>query len=90
MPDDAVYYLSHQNSNLTEEMSPLLGSITDIERRLRFAREAFGAPPDATNIWLGPDDAVTSLHKVIQILLEPLLLFAPSHTHTHTHTHTQI
>jgi hypothetical protein len=64
LPNDAVYYLSHQNSNLTEEMDTLLGCVSDIESCLSFARDAFGVPPDATNLWLGPDDAVTSLHKV--------------------------
>jgi hypothetical protein len=64
LPNDAVYYLSHQNSNLTEEMDTLLRCVSDIESCLSFARDAFGVPPDATNLWLGPDDAVTSLHKV--------------------------
>jgi hypothetical protein len=76
LPNDAVYYLSHQNSNLTEEMDTLLGCVSDIESCLSFARDAFGVPPDATNLWLGPDDAVTSLHKVSFYYFHFFLLFS--------------
>jgi hypothetical protein len=55
----AVYYLSHQNSNLSEQMPTLFTEINE----LAFARAAFAAPPDAVNMWLGPAAAVTSLHK---------------------------
>eukprot|EP00041_Stephanoeca_diplocostata_P022912 m.553986 g.553986 ORF g.553986 m.553986 type:complete len:596 (-) comp22173_c0_seq13:817-2604(-) len=56
----AVAYISHQDSSLTDEYEHLLADIREFD----FAREAFGgAPPDAVNLWCGPDDAVTSLHK---------------------------
>eukprot|EP00038_Savillea_parva_P022088 m.36796 g.36796 ORF g.36796 m.36796 type:complete len:399 (-) comp5442_c0_seq1:45-1241(-) len=57
----AVYYLSHQNSNLTEEMPGLLPDVQDLP--VASLRDAFGCPPDAVNIWLGPASAITSLHK---------------------------
>ncbi len=30
---------------------------------LEWATEAFGAPPEATNLWIGGDESVTSFHK---------------------------
>ena len=35
LPHDAVYYLSHQNSNLTEELSPLLDCASSVDGSLR-------------------------------------------------------
>eukprot|EP00040_Diaphanoeca_grandis_P008007 m.43391 g.43391 ORF g.43391 m.43391 type:complete len:346 (+) comp19364_c0_seq2:368-1405(+) len=57
--DDAVFYISHQDSNLTGQFDAIVQDV----KRIEWATEAFGAAPDATNIWIGPDDAVTSLHK---------------------------
>lgn len=31
---------------------------------LEWANEAFGDAPEATNLWIGGDDSVTSFHKV--------------------------
>ena len=45
----AVHYCSHQNSSLTEEFEELQ---TDW-RPLAWADAAFGAPPAATNLWMG-------------------------------------
>jgi len=36
---------------------------------LDWAAEAFGGPPEATNLWIGNDDSVTSFHKVKIYLL---------------------
>lgn len=44
-----VMYAQRQNSSLSEEFSELL---PDVGPMLAFA-EAFGAPPEATNIWIG-------------------------------------
>lgn len=46
--------------SLPEEFGPLLQDVTD----LGWATEAFGSPPEATNLWIGSDDSVTSFHKV--------------------------
>ena len=43
---------------------------------LEWASEAFGAPPEATNLWIGGDESVTSFHKArlgIHTLLHSLL-----------------
>ena len=56
----AVYYISHQNSSLLEEFRPLLD---DVEGEIPWATEVFGAPPDAVNLWVGPMEALTTLHK---------------------------
>jgi jumonji domain-containing protein 7 len=52
--------LQQQNSNLTQELPQLL---EDVDVQLEFAAAAFGAPPDATNIWIGDERATTSFHK---------------------------
>eukprot|EP00298_Acanthocystis_sp_HF-20_P009769 c18491_g1_i1.p1 GENE.c18491_g1_i1~~c18491_g1_i1.p1 ORF type:complete len:345 (-),score=100.92 c18491_g1_i1:53-1087(-) len=56
----SVWYISHQNSNLTSEFDEL---ISDIELDIPFATDAFGCNPDAVNIWIGETRAITSLHK---------------------------
>eukprot|EP00049_Salpingoeca_infusionum_P004595 m.81460 g.81460 ORF g.81460 m.81460 type:complete len:422 (-) comp12636_c1_seq1:142-1407(-) len=57
-----VFYISHQNSSLTDEaeLAPLLA---DTIPNPCFAKEAFGCDPDATNFWMGPEEATTSMHK---------------------------
>ena len=45
----AVHYCSHQNSSLTEEFEELQADW----RSLAWADAAFGAPPAATNLWMG-------------------------------------
>ena len=45
----AVHYCSHQNSSLTEEFEELQADW----RPLAWADAAFGAPPAATNLWMG-------------------------------------
>ena len=58
-PDGPKYYISHQDSNLTDQFGQLLADVAAPQ----LATAAFGCRPDATNIWLGPDMAVTSTHK---------------------------
>ena len=54
----AVHYCSHQNSSLTEEFARL----QDDWRPLAWADAAFGAPPVATNLWMGEDASHTTVH----------------------------
>ncbi|GAB5372599.1 hypothetical protein AAMO2058_001679100 [Amorphochlora amoebiformis] len=54
-----VAYLQHQNSNFSKEFKILHSHI----KPLRFAEEAFSAPPDAVNIWVGDQRSVSSLHR---------------------------
>jgi hypothetical protein len=49
-----------QNSNLTAELPQLL---PDIDAELDWGTAAFGAPPDATNLWVGDERAATTFHK---------------------------
>jgi hypothetical protein len=43
-----LHPLQQQNSNLTQELPQLL---SDAEPQLEFAEAAFGAAPDAVNLW---------------------------------------
>ena len=58
-----VRYVSHQNGSLLDPNEFGGALLPDIEPELDFASAAFGQPPDASNFWMGPDEAVTSLHK---------------------------
>jgi jumonji domain-containing protein 7 len=62
LPDDAIAYLSEQDNNLRKSFPELL---QDIEASLPLADEAFGCQPEATNIWIGDERSVSSLHKGI-------------------------
>ena len=55
-----VHYCSHQNSSLTAEFKPLW---SDVELSLPWADKAFGAPPDAVNLWVGEEGARTTAHS---------------------------
>ena len=56
-----VLYLQQQNSNLT---NPEFDSLhQDIELEIPWARDAFGASPDACNLWIGNNCSTTSFHK---------------------------
>ena len=60
--DDAaadVPYVSAQNGSLHADFAPLVG---DVPPSLPWAEEAFGSPPDAVNLWIGNDRAVTTFH----------------------------
>lgn len=59
-PDDAVPYLSEQDNNLVKSFPELLG---DIESSIPLADEAFSGRPEATNIWIGDERSVSSMHK---------------------------
>jgi hypothetical protein len=52
-----VFYIQHQNSNLTEEFPEL---VPDVGRDIPWATEAFGHEPEAANIWIGDKRAITS------------------------------
>ena len=59
-----VYYISHQNSSLTDEDEFGSRLMADLDGgELSFAKAAFDSKPDAINLWMGAADAVTSLHK---------------------------
>jgi peptidyl-lysine (3S)-dioxygenase / protease len=63
MKDDAfdgVAYISHQNDSLRTQFSGLMKDVDDV---LHLACEAFDSMPDATNLWIGDEKAVSSLHK---------------------------
>ncbi|GFR40670.1 hypothetical protein Agub_g1258, partial [Astrephomene gubernaculifera] len=59
-PPREVPYMQHQNSNLSEELSPLLA---DVGEELGWAEEVFGGPPEAINLWIGDERSATSFHK---------------------------
>jgi jumonji domain-containing protein 7 len=59
-PDDAVPYLSEQDNNFNKSFPELRG---DIASSIPLADEAFGCLPEATNIWIGDERSVSSLHK---------------------------
>lgn len=55
-----VMYIQQQNGNFTSHFPELAN---DVESNLPWASEAFGASPDAVNLWIGNDRSVTSFHK---------------------------
>lgn len=55
-----VLYLQSQNDNLHQELEGLLQDATS---DIPFASEVFQSMPDATNVWIGDERSVTSLHK---------------------------
>ena len=55
-------YISHQNDNLREE-GEALPLMADVGEHIPFALAALGTKPDAVNVWIGGDDATSSLHK---------------------------
>ena len=50
---------AHAACSMAEEFPQLMPDISELE----WANEAFGAPPEATNLWIGGDESVTSFHK---------------------------
>lgn len=60
--------------SMAEEFPQLMPDISELE----WATEAFGAPPEATNLWIGGDESVTSFHKAC---LGPFLIIIPVHDH---------
>jgi peptidyl-lysine (3S)-dioxygenase / protease len=59
--DDAVPYLSSQNSNMTEYFPELLDDID--ANGLPIGNRAFQGGPEAINIWIGDERSISSLHK---------------------------
>ncbi|KAJ0401295.1 hypothetical protein P43SY_001826 [Pythium insidiosum] len=57
---DGVPYLSHQNDSLRDEFPELYREVPPC---IDLAREAFGNEPDAVNIWIGDERAVSTMHK---------------------------
>lgn len=49
-----------QNDSLRQEFP---GLMADVEPFLEVAREAFGNEPDAVNLWIGDERAVSAVHK---------------------------
>jgi len=60
VPGDVPGYLSEQNNNLTSRY-PSIEKLVD-RRALNLGLAAFG-PPEASNLWIGSSNSVTSLHK---------------------------
>jgi len=54
-----IAYLSFQNDSLREQFGALLDDVPDC---IGFAKDAFGNAPDAVNLWIGDDRAVTTMH----------------------------
>ena len=61
MRHDISYKLAHDECacSMAEEFPELMPDISELD----WATEAFGAPPEATNLWIGGDESVTSFHK---------------------------
>ena len=56
-----VFYISHQNGSFAAEYEPLQPDVPpDLEQ---WGTEVFGVEPDAVNLWMGDDQAVSSMHK---------------------------
>ena len=55
-----VMYMQQQNGNFSAHFPELAG---DVEPELPWASAAFGASPDAVNLWIGNGNSVTSFHK---------------------------
>lgn len=58
--ENYVSYIQQQNSNLTTYYPELL---SDVDVEIDWASKAFNKQPDAVNIWMGDDRAITSIHK---------------------------
>jgi len=54
-----VAYCQKQNGNFNEEFKPLIQDT----KRIDWAFDAFGAEPDAVNMWIGDQRSVSSLHR---------------------------
>lgn len=58
-----VPYVQHQNDSLRSEFANLIGD-REIEPEIAWASEALDQKPEAVNLWIGDQRAVTSFHKV--------------------------
>ncbi|KAF0699872.1 Aste57867_9582 [Aphanomyces stellatus] len=57
---DGIPYLSHQNDSLRVQFPELM---PDVDATIAFAAEAFGNDPEAVNLWIGDERAVSTMHK---------------------------
>lgn len=57
---DGVPYLSQQNDSLRVELPGLAG---DVPTSVPFAQKAFGNDPEAVNLWIGDERAVSTTHR---------------------------
>lgn len=55
-----VPYLSHQNDSLRDQLP---GLFEEVPPAIELAVEAFGNEPEAVNIWIGDERAVSTMHK---------------------------
>ena len=46
--------------SMAEEFPALMPDMSELD----WASEAFGSSPEATNLWIGSDESMTSFHKV--------------------------
>ncbi|RLN91787.1 hypothetical protein BBJ28_00004814 [Nothophytophthora sp. Chile5] len=63
---DGVPYLSHQvreEKNLARGAKQFPALFEDVPSCVELAKEAFGNEPDAVNIWIGDERAVSTMHK---------------------------
>jgi hypothetical protein len=61
--EESVFYYSRQNDNLRKELSDLWSTL-NCSRSFEWAEAAFDTgPPDAINLWIGNERAVSSMHK---------------------------
>jgi jumonji domain-containing protein 7 len=62
-PPKSVYYYSMQNDCLRTELPCLIPLLND-QALQQFGEQVFGTgPPDAINLWMGNEKAVSSIHK---------------------------
>jgi jumonji domain-containing protein 7 len=59
---ERVLFYSRQNDCLQTELRPLFDSGM-FPGTINFAQEVFGVSPDAVNLWIGNEQAVSSMHK---------------------------
>lgn len=55
-----IPYVSQQNDSLRQEFPNLIADLPDC---IDFAQKVFGNPPDAVNLWIGDERAMTTMHK---------------------------
>jgi len=66
--ESAVFYYSRQNDCLRRELDDIFfnqeSPLLQFPKSFIFAEEAFGTgPPDAQNLWIGNERAISSMHK---------------------------
>ena len=59
-----LHVLQVESSSVCRSMPEEFGPLMEDVAELAWATEAFGEPPEATNLWVGGQQSVTSFHKV--------------------------